>query len=453
MAHFDPPAGINDFERSPRQEELTEGWHTIIDSWLTSAVERTDGLFYNPNSAQAPTGGDRAPIFWEAFPLVIRNWFDGQPDSDELRFQAADVLRPFLPGGRRLRAVRDGQLAEELDLSHRQQDEYCEWHVTRGEDGSITSIQFTSEGPEYWEFLMSGTRPFFPPGDPRADITAGDPDLVLTLYREHVSPDVQPEDLVWQHDVAAFRGPDWVFHALAGDYNPLNKWNTTHGAMHLTHPSNTLRAEVALAADSTVLRTAPNDAEALVCCAGYGDINRSSDPLIGLGVNQAAAANHWVTLADPIGLYIAEMNTGALSHPDAWTVVRGSAADQSVLRARIDVPEGADLTVGGAPLRFGGQAAEHIGMVLTGQIVARTGTLPAAHGCDTACCSHPDRPSFKALVGAGDDCDGVPWDALAPHLPSGPVVEEPESAPPSVEAEVYIAPAPGVRAAAYDGHR
>ena len=41
-------------------------------------------------------------------------------------------------------------------------------------------------------------------------------DLVLERYRTHVEPSV-------------------------ADDNPFNKWTTTHGAMHLTHPANTLR--------------------------------------------------------------------------------------------------------------------------------------------------------------------------------------------------------------------
>jgi hypothetical protein len=39
----------------------------------------------------------------------------------------------------------------------------------------------------------------------------------------------------------------------ADQYNPYNKWNTTHGLMHLTHPCNTLQAEITLGADATVL--------------------------------------------------------------------------------------------------------------------------------------------------------------------------------------------------------
>jgi hypothetical protein len=41
---------------------------------------------------------------------------------------------------------------------------------------------------------------------------------------------------------------------LNGRYFPYNKWNTTHGALHLIHPANTLNAEIFIAADATVLR-------------------------------------------------------------------------------------------------------------------------------------------------------------------------------------------------------
>src|SRR4029450_7744917 len=103
--------------------------------------------------------------------------------------------------------------------------------------------------------------------------------------------------------------------------------------MHLTHPANTLAGEVRVAAAATLLRADAADAEAFACCAGFAEVNRSSDPLIGFGVNQAARAGNAVALADPMGLYIAEMNTGALGDPSAWRVVRGSAEDQMVLRA------------------------------------------------------------------------------------------------------------------------
>jgi len=41
---------------------------------------------------------------------------------------------------------------------------------------------------------------------------------------------------------------------MAGQYNPLNIWNTRSGAMHLIQPSNSLNAEIRIAADATILR-------------------------------------------------------------------------------------------------------------------------------------------------------------------------------------------------------
>ena len=50
-----------------------------------------------------------------------------------------------------------------------------------------------------------------------------------------------------QHDVVVKGDQDNPeVYALRGQYNRLNKWNTTHGAMHLTHPANNLFAEIVL---------------------------------------------------------------------------------------------------------------------------------------------------------------------------------------------------------------
>ena len=55
-------------------------------------------------------------------------------------------------------------------------------------------------------------------------LAALNPDKVLDLYREFVSPTVKREDLFEN-----------------GQYNPLNRFNnsTTYGAMHLIQPANT----------------------------------------------------------------------------------------------------------------------------------------------------------------------------------------------------------------------
>ena len=60
---------------------------------------------------------------------------------------------------------------------------------------------------------------------------------------------------MWPTDVKVRRGLGWQLRHRKGEYNPFNRWNTTHGAMHLTHPANTLAAEIRLAADGTVVRS------------------------------------------------------------------------------------------------------------------------------------------------------------------------------------------------------
>ena len=105
-------------------------------------------------------------------------------------------------------SLSDKQRWRRADSDRNLQDEYCEWSVTRDPiTRKITRVTFTCEGPEYWEVLA-----------------ALNPDKVLDLYREFVSPTVKREDLFEN-----------------GQYNPLNRFNnsTTYGAMHLIQPANT----------------------------------------------------------------------------------------------------------------------------------------------------------------------------------------------------------------------
>ena len=306
---------------------------------------------------------------------MIKRWFESEIGGDAKMYRAADTPRPM-----RLRAVRNGALAEEVEVFRRQQDEYCEWFVER-RDGEITGIQFTSEGPEYWRFLMSGTTSFFAGSDPRRDITHGDPDLVLALYREHISPDVaarrfaldprrRPAD---RCGMASLRGRGRLQRA-----QPLDDHRRRHAPdPPVEHAAGrgTARGRGHRAAQRGGRRCAITD-----LLRWLRDVNRSSDPLIGATVNRAVAAGKFVTLADPIGLYMSEINQAALSDPTAWTPIRRSAADSRILRARIDVPAGG-LQVGGVPLEHGGQVAEHIQMILIGLVTdART----VHHPCGTA---------------------------------------------------------------------
>ena len=71
-------------------------------------------------------------------------------------------------------------------------------------------------------------------------------------------------------------------------YNPKNDWNyrTTGGSiMHLIHPSNTLGAEIDIAAQATVIRKDDDgnvitDPQELIQCSKYGNPGRNSDPSV-----------------------------------------------------------------------------------------------------------------------------------------------------------------------------
>ena len=71
-------------------------------------------------------------------------------------------------------------------------------------------------------------------------------------------------------------------------YNPYNQYNftTTTGTIaHLIHPSNTLSAEIDIAAQATVIRKGPDgqtitNNDQLVNCSQYGNSGRNSDPTV-----------------------------------------------------------------------------------------------------------------------------------------------------------------------------
>ena len=444
----DFPAGIDDFTELPgRRAAFAEGWDAILASWFEAYAGIEGGYFYDPRADTSPGRPDNQSVAWDAFPRPIEKWFEEADEPDLERRRAAETLRPRLFDGRPLRRVTDGSLAEPVPVFHRQQDEYCEWFVDRDEEGHIARVTFTCEGPEYWRFLAGGTGAFFAAGDDRAEIVDGDLDLVARLYQRHVDPSVEIEDLLWPYDVAAYDAGSakWGIYGKAGTYNPFNRWNTAAGAMHLTHPANTLRGVFTVVGRAAVLRKdrsgrPVDDAEALVCCSGFGEPNRSSDPSIGAGVNGLVRDGLSVSLADPLGLYMAGINAGAFQGPAgedmtaAWHVDRGDAGRQRILRAAFAAPAG--LTVdqvlaAGTPIAYGGQIADEVQMIVTALAKRIDASPPDRKRCVTNCCEHPDRPGVVTVVDRGVACSTVDWLALAPTTIDSPDSVAPP-APPSL---------------------
>lgn len=336
---FDPPGFADDLNDQQKQV-----WSDFISRRLDSAAAGTGDPFDSPrpqffNPARKPIGAGAATedVKWTAFPRIV----ELSSPSNALRWRRADATRDV-------------------------QDEYCEWSVTRDAvSNKITRIDFTCEGPEYWDFLGASNR-----------------GRVLELYREHVSADVQSSDL---------------FDA-AGNYIRRNRWNssTSLGAMHLVQRNNTLSAEIEIAGAASIQRTKPDgspmtDAQELIACGAYGAPQRHSDPFIGARVNFHARSRADITLANPVGIYFAGIDTQSWTTPDStsadtfWTYTRGT--QDRPMRAVLKVPPDrgyvvGDIRIAGRPIEFGGQAADHIQMTIRA-IATRIGGSTAApvRGC------------------------------------------------------------------------
>ncbi len=339
MNRFNAPGFLTDLD-----EAGLAAWSQFISDELDQARERTHPQlsnygprhqFFNPLSLPPAADAVEKDITWTAFPRIIQ-----------------------------ITSVSDLQRWRRADATRDRQDEYCEWSVERDETtNKITKVTFTSEGPEYWQFLA-----------------AVDPDKVLELYQEHISPSVERSHL--------FSG---------GRYNPRNRWNnsTTEGAMHLIQRNNTLTAEIELAAGASLTRNRGGvpitDTQELIECGAYGQPERHSDPHIGAVVNELARLNADVTLANPVGLCIAGLSVAGWTTPDGsnpldyWKITRGTP--EKALRAVYEVPSDKGFVVGdiqiqGRNIEFGGQIADFITIKLTG-LATRIGlsTIAPLNGC------------------------------------------------------------------------
>ena len=133
-------------------------------------------------------------------------------------------------------------------------------------------------------------------------------------------------------------------------------------------------------------------------------------PPLGGEVNKLARQGFAVTLLNPVGLYIDSLETVGWVTPNGtpasqfWTAVRGTAG--MTVRAVFEVPasEGyavGDIEIGGQPIAFGGQIAEHVNVKLTG-IACRQGSFanPPRECPEPADCSAQPAPGAGGLAPA-----------------------------------------------------
>jgi hypothetical protein len=407
MKLFAPPANIHDFkDSSPLAEKWNDFMYQSFDTEITDLKKELKGdipAFFNPKN---PPQGDLLyqQVTWLGFPntMVIARG-------------KVDALRESENPSRIKIYIKNGDSYEESSLGVRQfQDEYLEWSVNIDQGtGKIKEIIFTCEGPEYWNIISHDKR------------------LLLKLYRKYASEEVQESDLFHTSDLyeQEIVGGITAYSRIVkkGDYNIWNKWNLSH-AIHLHQHNNSLGAEINIAASATILRKKDGqlitDALQLICCAGYGGPNRNSDPTIGEVVNSHVNSKRWVSLREPIGVYISEIDSSGFRKPDGsfisdfreryWSIVRGDKEGKMILRAILRVPEGelfenrqlllGDLLLDGEPLRFAGQVANIITMGLWATVVDNLSNRPKPLRCPFKCCQYRNIPDLNYILDIDKDC-------------------------------------------------
>ena len=363
MNQFSPPGNVNDLPAAGKQK-----WSDIVQQYFDLVKSRT--AFFSPLILTAAQVLTPKLIPWNAFPkkyLTIPS-----PDPTK-RFKTTEQLvtqdlhGSDYSGSYSTNGTAGGFEANGIKtFRFRDQDEYLEWKTFRNADGSLKKIVFTCDHPEYWKFI----------GD-------YDIDLLVSLYQNIVDPAVQKQDLLFQTQVYELDGLTGKIIDRKGKYNPFNKWNTTDGIMHLSHPANYLSAEIQLAADASVIRKDAlghiiTDTDTL-CQKSHGDPERFSDPTIVSLINSLVRNKFSVSIADPVALYIHDINEANFTFPagytlkDFWTVTRGDQASKHILRAEFAAPAGVKLedikiSANGytGNLQYGGQIADCINMGIYG---------------------------------------------------------------------------------------
>jgi hypothetical protein len=293
----------------------------VADASTEDGPASNRAWLFNP-IADGIAGVAEADITWTAFPKII---------SDN--------------------AVTPRQGWQAADADRNRQEEYCEWEVQRDQQGKVVRVTFSCEAPDYYHFLAREA-----------------PDLLLSLYHTHVSPDVDLADLVSN-----------------GTYDPQNRWNFPQeggrrgGLMHMGQVNNSFEAAVDLSGIASWPRVdgAGNPVvgeQALIACRRFGSAGRHSDPHIGAQINALVRAGNEVSFADPVGLYIESIDQSDWETPDGsepadwFSVVRGSS--DHMLRVVFESPDAdlllGDVLVGGEPIEFGGQIAEKLQVRIRG---------------------------------------------------------------------------------------
>lgn len=328
MARLSPPGGLADLTR----DADLQAWSDAVSALLDARIVPGGQLFNNVTNPRTDLQPRRIP--WLASPQTVYDH----------REREAARIQVDSPANRSNAGVG--------------QNEYSEWFTRVDPDGVVTQVDFTTELPDYWNFLGTVLTPR----------EVGD--IYRQLYPAAVDADLRS----------------------GTDYDPLNVWNTTRGAMHLIGDINTLSPD-ALGVIAGAIPWRFNAAGEVIdvqdCVARRGSVFHA-DPTISANINRMAREGRAITIDDPFGVYIFGIDTEGWVCPDGSdpaalvTYSRGTPP----MHARVAPPPGArfrlgDVTIGGVPIRFGSQIAERTTVGIT-MLVGPPGEFAFATGVNCA---------------------------------------------------------------------
>lgn len=444
---FDAPAKVNDFTVPERwHDQMVREAEEIVTLLVAAALGKNPEqvteqdvmsvaptlTYVNPTRTSPPPHAETVGIApWGAFPRAVERkapWpLPSDPDDITGVYRAAEHLGEE---DHRSGIFRDFD-GNPLTLPARdRQDEYLEWVVRRSSAGKITKAIFVAEGYDYFSALF-----------------LNDEQRTVELYREFTGiSSITADDLRASKGLKRhFSNGGFSIVAPVGHFNPRNRFNVEPGIVHLSHRANSLGAEVNLAGVSGIARKnvkgatlSAGDAEMLLCCSQGGNPNRNSDPLIGeQAYSQVLSGKHY-TLANPVGLYIAGVESDRLTLESGepvprewWRVVRGEelwdSTKSRVLRLELEVPatEGivlGDLHVDGNPIKYGGQLAKLLSVHLFVTRWQRQGNgVGPIVSCDATCCKKNDTEEKVLSDGSCATGYSIAYPDLIPGPRPGPL--------------------------------
>lgn len=312
LPQYDTPASLRD---APAGSPFYSAWNAFLRVRVDDNLSGDGGgRFYDATVTDVNIVA-RKTLTWMGFP---RTTMLANRDNKRRAYEQAED--PAFASNRRF------------------QNEYFEWVVERV-GGKIKKVTFVTEVPEYYDQLW-----------------ATNPAHVVDVYRSLVNPAIVQADLA--------SGPG---------YRRNNSHNTTSGIVHLIQTINNIGAAIGLSEDACSSPAPFRDN--FEARPGLATEPTSVDPRVSFDIHMLVRKGLSVTLDDPMGIYIAEWNDSGFSKPDGspagnyWTPMRNSTGRVTRLVYEVPAAEGflvGDMKIGGHPIEFGGQIAEHITVSITG---------------------------------------------------------------------------------------